>query len=284
MVIKGINQKMKHSSAKDLWLVLAGITQFFLLLFGFLQFRNNSSVVSVFFELFLISYMCMNFQCIAHNFIHNIFFKSKILNWIFSSFNSLLIGVPQTLYKFHHLNHHRFNNDTQDEKGETGDLSSLFRFSKVPKKEENIFTYSFIGPIRTDFFVYIKEAIQAKLGKLLIAETVTLLLFWGILLYIDPRTFLLFYIPIWYLGQVLAYAENYFEHFDAIPGNRLTDSVSCYDPIYNFLWFNNGYHQEHHLKPTIHWSEIPQVERLMLPRDARKTVNYCHMTNWYRRK
>jgi fatty acid desaturase len=53
---------------------------------------------------------------------------------------------------------------------------------------------------------------------------------------------------------------NYYEHHRATdPDNRLADSVSYYGRWYNLMMFNEGYHQEHHLKPHLHWTRRPQV-------------------------
>ena len=65
----------------------------------------------------------------------------------------------------------------------------------------------------------------------------------------------------------------------AKPGNRLTDSVSCYGRPYNLLWFNNGYHQEHHFRPQVHWTRVPEVRELMLPTHQRRVVRGAHLLN-----
>jgi Fatty acid desaturase len=47
-----------------------------------------------------------NSNTIAHNFIHNPFFRSRRLNALFSSYLTLLLGVPQTIWRERHLAHH----------------------------------------------------------------------------------------------------------------------------------------------------------------------------------
>jgi len=82
-----------------------------------------------------------------------------------------------------------------------------------------------------------------------------------------------------YLSLVATTAQNYFEHYGATPGSRKTDSVSCYNPIYNFLWFNNGYHQEHHFRAGVHWTRIKELRSEMLPEDQRRVVRGAHFMN-----
>src|SRR5262249_19243410 len=60
---------------------------------------------------------------------------------------------------------------------------------------------------------------------------------------------------------VLSYAEGYLEHYRCEPGNPFANSVSSYNRLYNFFWFNNGYHQEHHWDPKTHWTKMPQLHR-----------------------
>jgi hypothetical protein len=35
--------------------------------------------------------------------------------------------------------------------------------------------------------------------------------------------------------------------------------VSSYHWLYNLLWFNNGYHAEHHYKPKVHWTKMHEL-------------------------
>src|SRR5689334_4276801 len=47
-----------------------------------------------------------NANSISHNFIHRPFFRTRILNSGFSCYLSLLLGVPQSLWRARHLTHH----------------------------------------------------------------------------------------------------------------------------------------------------------------------------------
>src|SRR4026208_845747 len=47
-----------------------------------------------------------NANTVAHNFIHLPFFRERKGNVLFSAYLSLLLGVPQTLWRDRHLAHH----------------------------------------------------------------------------------------------------------------------------------------------------------------------------------
>ncbi len=47
-----------------------------------------------------------NSNTIAHNFIHRPFFRRRALNLLFSSAQSMLLGIPQRLWRDRHLAHH----------------------------------------------------------------------------------------------------------------------------------------------------------------------------------
>jgi fatty acid desaturase len=227
----------------------------------------------------LVFLTCTSYQCVAHNQIHAPFFKWKLVNRLFTVLNSFCLGMPGTLYRFHHLNHHRFNNDEIDsETGTTRDDSSIFRHGKNGA-EESLITYALFGLFRTDVVHLYREAAKKKLGGWVLAETLFVLAAVGALFAWNWQAALTLYVPVWVLGQVGAFAENYLEHHGATPGDRKTDSVSSYAWLYNLIWFNNGYHQEHHLKPQVHWTQIKAVREELPPDTERKVVAGAHWFN-----
>src|SRR5262245_35985986 len=102
-----MNKKWFAHSRLDGLLVLLALAQFALLLYGVWTFGRAPWGVSFTVGLASAILMCTNFQCVAHNCIHNPFFTGKRLNTAFAVFNSLLLGGPQSLYLVHQLHHHR---------------------------------------------------------------------------------------------------------------------------------------------------------------------------------
>src|SRR5215475_1934703 len=83
----------------------------------------------------------------------------------------------------------------------------------------------------------------------LLADTFLVLSIWAILLSRSPAFFLTVYVPGYAAGLALCYVHGYFEHACGIKSN--------YGRLYNILFFNDGYHIEHHLNPGGHWTRLP---------------------------
>jgi fatty acid desaturase len=217
------------------------------------------------FALVIFAY-CWNVQSISHNFIHNAFFVNPWANRVFSVLESIAMGIPQTIYHHYHLNHHFGDNDRKGPDGTTRDWGSTFRHGKGDQPE-GFWSFIFVGFFRFELdpcFRMIRRNGRSHV-LLLLAESLALGLFWIALLVCNWRYFLLFYLPSYYLGWVLIYAHTYFLHWGAEPGNHYANSVSSYEPVYNALFFNNGYHQEHHWDPKAHWTKMREVREEIRP-------------------
>src|SRR5262245_3757229 len=82
-------------------------------------------------------------------------------------------------------------------------------------------------------------------GWLEVALVVTL---WGTLAAISPLAFFGIYLPGWAIGLLLCQLQGYYEH--------ARGTTSHYGRLYNALFFNDGYHIEHHARPSMHWSRL----------------------------
>lgn len=196
----------------------------------------------------------------SHNFVHTPWFKLDLLNRCYMVLNSINIGLPQAHYHHEHLQHHRYGNDRPDREGQTKDPTSTFAGGK-DGQHEALIPYCFLGLFRTDLFKSFEEIrkrggaeqLHLELAACFLALTIYLLLSW--------QYCLLLFIPTFYLGWVLEHLENYYEHFGGTPEDRYANSTSYYGRAYNALFCNEGYHQEHHLRPNVHWIERPRTRR-----------------------
>ena len=231
----------------------------------------------------LVFMMVYNIIVISHLFTHVPWFESPRLNSLVSMLNSINIGQSVQAYRFTHVrNHHRYNNDQKGPDGRTKDKSSTFSGGVGPD-HVSVSRYAFIGAAET--FVNagrelstvtrlwrvgeqdktllalasdypskrVRELRQVRLDRIAHFSAI------GMFLVISWKWTLLCYLPAFYLSLALVNVQNYYEHYGAAPGSRLTDSVSYYGRVYNWLTFNDGYHQEHHLRPQSHWSAMPEV-------------------------
>ncbi len=71
--------------------------------------------------------------------------------------------------------------------------------------------------------------------------------------------FMLFFIPCYYLGHSFSSLNGYYKHFGGNPDLTIAWCVSSYGRLYNWIWFNNGYHAEHHYRPRHHWTKMRQL-------------------------
>jgi hypothetical protein len=68
-------------------------------------------------------------------------------------------------------------------------------------------------------------------------------------------------LPVWLLGLALCALQGRYEHVDG-----RTAGVDHHGRLYNRLWFNDGYHRQHHQDPGAHWTTLAiTVERTATP-------------------
>lgn len=195
----------------------------------------------------------------SHNFVHTPWFKSDLLNRFYLAINSINLGLPQVHYRYEHLIHHRYTNDRPNHEGHTQDPTSIYANGKNGQ-HENLISYSLLGLFRTDLIDSFRAICKKGEARQLGIELVVCGLGLAIYLLLSWHYFLLFYLPTFYLGWVLEHIENYYEHFGGTT-DRYANSTSYYGWLYNFLFCNEGYHQEHHLRPGVHWVKRPQIRQ-----------------------
>jgi fatty acid desaturase len=223
---------------------------------------------------FLYAYaISWNINGVSHNFLHTPYFRWKPLNYAFSLVESLAIGFSQTFYTWVHLRHHQGNSDRPGADGDTIDWLSIYRHGKNGQPE-NVWSYCLKGFFRDsggDVYKLMKtkRPVDANFGRF---ELIALGVFILAGLFIDWKA-VLFLAPFYYLGECLSQLNGFYEHYRANPDEPVAWGVSTYAPFYNWLWFNNGHHSEHHYRPAVHWTRLPALRRALEPEQRAKGMH-----------
>jgi fatty acid desaturase len=213
-----------------------------------------------------------NINGISHNFIHNPYFRSGLLNRLFSLMESVTCCFSQVYYDVVHTQHHKGNSDRPDERGETVDWLSIYRHGHGGKAE-SVWSYTFLSFFRDSPGAIAKEVAkrgpaEARWGKLELAAVACTL---GLETVLHWR-FIIFFLPFMYFGHCLSYLNGYYRHYGGNPDKPIAWGVSSYHKLYNWIWFFNGYHAEHHFRPRVHWTQMVDLHRQIMDAQHREGV------------
>ena len=160
------------------------------------------------------------------------------------------------------MQHHKGNADRPDENGETIDWISIYKHGH-DGEAENPWGYVFLSFFRDDVGAIRKELRKRGRGELIwgnveLAAFATTLF---VMFLFNWRYIIFYFLPFFYLGHCFSYLNGYFRHYGANPDKPIAWGVSSYGKIYNWLFFFNGYHAEHHFRPKVHWTKIEAFRR-----------------------
>jgi fatty acid desaturase len=200
-----------------------------------------------------------------HNTSHRRLFR-KDFDWL-NAYIPVVLGpffgeTPET-YFAHHVGMHHPENNLRD------DLSSTLEYQRDSFIDFLRYFGRFFFGIIVELPVYfyrrgryglMRRALTGELGYLL---AVAVLAWWRlrptVVLFIVPFMFTRFMMMVGNWGQ------HAFIDLSA-PDNCYRNSITCVNASYNRRCFNDGYHIGHHLKPTLHWMEMPGDFQDNLPR------------------
>ena len=222
-----------------------------------------------------------NINGVSHNFIHNPFFRLNWMNRAFGIVESIACCFSQTYYDVVHMQHHKGNADRPDEHGETIDWISIYRHGHAGEAE-NPWSYVFLSFFRDNPAAIRKELRkrgnrELMWGNIELASFATVLF---VMFVFNWRYILFFFLPFFYLGHCFSYLNGYFRHYGANPDKPIAWGVSSYGKLYNWLFFYNGYHAEHHFRPKVHWTKMEQFQRQIAElqkQEGVRVINRAHM-------
>lgn len=241
-----------------------------IVLLGFLPYVMRPASVWALAWVPIASVLSLSAWSIVHNMIHARIFRIDLLNTIWSAWIALAVGHPPTsLVETHCYNHHVHI-------GGPGDWSKP-QNSGLGWGAIRCLRYAVMTAVRMGQGRRHPDArrITPRLRMRLRSEQWLLYPAAVIACVIDPRIFLSFTLPTWIGGTVLFMGVNLLQHDECDPASDIDHSRDFMSPVLNWFFFAGGYHTAHHLRPGVHWSELPTLHaRLVAPRKRAELTEY----------
>ncbi len=212
---------------------------------------NGFNFITYLLALSFFTYWVFVCTLINHNHRHHPIFKNNSNNQFLNLLISLAIGAPSTrLHLVHHYNHHLHYPSHEDwshfELNAKG--SGFIRILTYLYNATKTMTKNRAQLVRTR---YHQSALRNEKIFLYSASVIALLINW--------KMFLFFIVPGWFLGLSLLLTSNLLNHDNCDTNSGINHSRDFLNGIENWLLCNNGYHTAHHLRPNLHWEELPKL-------------------------
>lgn len=196
------------------------------------------------------------FILMLHNTSHRMLFKknAEFLNNLIPWFIGPFFGETPESYFAHHIGMHHPENNLME------DHSSTMKYQRDSFRDFLIyyFTFIFVGIQQLFQYLTLKKRIRIR-DNFATGETLFWIICIGLCFVNWQATVALFVIPV-FLYRFLMMAGNWGQHafIDRnSPENNYRNSITCINTPYNKNCWNDGYHIGHHLKQSMHWTDLP---------------------------
>ncbi len=201
-------------------------------------------------------YMKGRFGLMLHCICHRKLFK-KPYQWMHTYITWMVcpfFGHAPEGYFSHHLGMHHIENNMPE------DTSSTMGYQRDSLKHflRYFFNFLFLGVKETLQYLY-----RRKRKKLYVRFTIgeySYILICILLCFINLKAALLVFIVPLLFARLVMMLGNWTQHafIDTTdPENLYTSSINCINSKYNSTCWNDGYHIIHHLRPGMHYTDMP---------------------------
>ena len=140
-----------------------------------------------------------------------------------------------------------------------------------------------------DTFMYFFTRKRKKLYMRLTYGEISFYIFCVAMCFVNLKATLLIFVLPFFFARLVMMLGNWAQHAfveEKDPENNFTNAVNCINTKYNKICWNDGYHVVHHLRPYMHYTEIPVEFMKIKDRIAEnKTlvfdgIHYLHIFTW----
>ncbi|HWR32270.1 MAG TPA: fatty acid desaturase [Chitinophagaceae bacterium] len=222
------------------------------------------------------------FGLMLHCISHRKLFK-KGYTWIYNYiiwFVCPFFGhTPQT-YFVHHLGMHHVENNMLE------DASNTLPYQRDSLRGFLAYVGRFLILGVTDTFLYLLSRKRKKLYLRLTAGELSFFLFAVGMCFVNfQATLFIFLIPLLF-ARIVMMLGNWTQHAFVNLTDLEDNTINCINTKYNKTCWNDGYHAIHHIRPAMHYTEIPGeflknkdkfAEQKILVFDG---IHYLHIFIW----
>lgn len=222
------------------------------------------------------------FGLMLHCIVHRKLFKKKytwLYNWVIWVVCPFFGHTPET-YFVHHMGMHHVANNMLD------DASSTLPYQRDSLRGFLAYVGRFLILGFRDTFLYFFRNKRKKFYMRLAAGELSFYIFCVGMCFVNfHATLFIFLIP-FVFARIVMMLGNWTQHAFVNPADLEDNSINCINTKYNKVCWNDGYHAVHHVRPALHYTEIP-VEFLKNKDSFAKQktpvfdgVHYLHIFFW----
>lgn len=213
--------------------------------------------VAVVYFYFAQFYLKGRFGLMFHCLCHRKSFKPQYQKWVHTYITWIicpLFGHAPEGYFAHHMGMHHVENNNDE------DASSTMHYQRdsVTSFLAYFFNFLFLGFKET--FVYLFNRKRKKLyTRLTVGEWVFIFFCVG-MCFVDLKATMVVWVVPFFFARLVMMLGNWTQHSfidQNDPENLYTNSINCINTKYNQICWNDGYHIIHHLRPGLHYTEMP---------------------------
>lgn len=201
-------------------------------------------------------YFKERFGLMLHNISHRRLFKKPyqwIHNWIIWGVRPFFGHTPET-YFVHHMAMHHVENNMPD------DSSSTLKYKRDSLGQFLVYYLNFIFLGFRDTFLYLFTRKKRKMYMRLTYGEMSFFAFCTAMCFVNFKATLFIFIIPFLFARFVMMIGNWAQHAFVDknkPDNVFTYTVNCINTHYNHTCWNDGYHIIHHLRPALHYTDLP---------------------------
>ncbi|MBM3432467.1 MAG: fatty acid desaturase [Bacteroidetes bacterium] len=187
--------------------------------------------------------------------------------------------TPET-YFVHHMGMHHVENNDHD------DASSTMRYQRDSLGGFLTYVGRFILIGFVETFQYFFSRKRKKFYmRLTVGEISFYLICVGLWFINWKATLFIFLLPLFF-ARIVMMLGNWAQHAFIDPANPEENTINCINTKYNHTCWNDGYHEVHHQRPALHYTEIPHEFLKHTERYAKDKIfvfddiHYLHIFLW----